>query len=63
MVDSTHVVVSPGDEVEIVIVHEIGRVEDAQGGGGDAPAHRCSSDRRVAHRVQHLPKKTEREEI
>lgn len=47
----SHVVVSPGDEVEVVVVHQVGRVQDAQRGGGDAPAHRGSGDRRVAHRV------------
>lgn len=59
---SAHVVVSPGDEVEVVVVYEIGRVEDAQRGGGDAPAHRCSGDRRVAHRVQHLRRTIERQQ-
>ena len=51
---ATHVVVPPGDEVEVVVVHEIGGVEDAQRGGGDAPTHRRTSDGSVAHGVQHL---------
>lgn len=45
---------SPRDEVEVVVVHEVGRVEDAQRGGGDAPSHRRAGDGRVAHGVQHL---------
>lgn len=52
-----HVVVSPGDEVEVVVVHEVGRIEDSQWGGRDAPAHRRARDRRVAHGVQDLKSK------
>lgn len=52
-----YVVVPPRDEVEVVVVHEVGSVEDSQRSGRDTSAHRRACDRRVAHGVQHLGKR------